>query len=265
MDRINLFFFIPIVLIIVLLVINLLTGKNDTKKNPVYKYSSLIVLLSFITSIVTISYYYEQQFDSEIKKINDLLTTTKINDSVYTSHENRKRAIDSLNRINKELEQLLENLKTQEKIVGKKIELKKNIKNKIKGNVTEIGEIEKYNEILDNSRDKRKGYVTHGETSNFIFNCPTDFKSDYIDLKIRFQDDKLINKIEFIFVTFSKIVTENQYNSLSSQIYLPQSGVNAFKVKNYFKEPKVVLEIGYVLKSDKDKSSPNVERIVCKN
>jgi len=232
------------------------------------------VKLVFIIRDVTERKRSEQQINLLIKqleiekgKLVNLLSTTQLSDSLLQNKVLRQQKLDSLEKQNKELLEILAKVQNKENILGQQDKLKSEINNKIKTNKFEIGVIEKYNEILDkNSIEKWKGRTTSGVTSNFIFDCPTDFESDYLDLKLQFQDESLIPKIQYIYISFTEKNNEKQYTLLFDQIYQPQTGVNGFKVKNYFKlKKKIDLEIGYILKSESNKNYPRFERVVCRN
>ena len=211
--------------------------------------------------------YYEKQLEIEKEKLVNLLSTSQLSDSLLQNTVLRNQKLDSLEKQNKELLEILAKVKDKENILGQQDKLKSEINNKIKTNKFEIGVIEKYNEILDkNLIEKWKGRTSSGITSNFIFDCPTDFESDYLDLKLQFQDETLIPKIQYIYISFTEKNNEKEYTLLFDQVYQPQMGVNGFKVKNYFKlKKKVDLEIGYILKSESNKDYPRFERVVCRN
>ena len=66
--------------------------------------------------------------------------------------------------------------------------IKNNINNKIKTNKIEIGKIEKYNNLLNNNiLDNREGYMSLESTTILIFDCPLDYKSDTLDIKLKFK------------------------------------------------------------------------------
>lgn len=266
MNNINLIYIIPLLLTIIVAVYSIIKGKNSPK-NSLTRNLILVIALSIIVSTLVLDKYYEKQLEIEKEKLTNLLSTSQLNDSLLQNAVLRQQKLDSLVKQTNELKEILENVKAQEKVLGQQDKIKSDINNKIKTNKTEIGVIQKYNEILDiNSYDKWKGHTSSGQSSNFIFECPTDFESDYLDLKLKFQDEKLIPKIQFIYISFTEKNNEKEYTSLFDQLYQPQKGVNGFKVKNYFKlKKKVNLEIGYILKTESSKDYPNFERIICKN
>lgn len=266
MNNINLIYIIPLVLTVFVAVFSIVKGKN-TAKNSWTRYLILVIVLSIILSTLVIDKYYQKQLDVIKLKLNTLLYTPELNDSLLNDTQLRLRKLDSLEKENKELLEILASIKNKENILGQQEKLKSDINNKIKRNKIDIGVIEKYNEILDNNAiQKWKGHTTSGTTSNFIFECPSDFESEYLDLKLKFQDEKLIAKIKYIYISFTEKNSENEYTLLFDQIYQPQQGVNGFKVKNYFKSKKKInLEIGYILKTESQKDYPSFERIECRN
>lgn len=266
MNNINLIYIIPLLLTVVVAIYSIIKGKNSPK-NSWTRNLILITALSIIVSTLMIDKYYEKQLEIEKEKLVNLLSTSQLSDSLLQNTVLRNQKLDSLEKQNKELLEILAKVKDKENILGQQDKLKSEINNKIKTNKFEIGVIEKYNEILDkNLIEKWKGRTSSGITSNFIFDCPTDFESDYLDLKLQFQDETLIPKIQYIYISFTEKNNEKEYTLLFDQVYQPQMGVNGFKVKNYFKlKKKVDLEIGYILKSESNKDYPRFERVVCRN
>jgi hypothetical protein len=266
MSKINLIYIIPTLFIILSFAYYLIKGKNsDTKNKVAIKYIPILAIFSLVVSVFSLTNYYENQLEIENAKFNQLQNQKLINDSIYLFNSTRRITLDSLNALNLELQLMLEKVKNQEKVLGQNIELRNKIKEKLEKTNLFIGEIEQYNEIIDVSIFKKnKGTHSVGTTSDFIFFCPKDTTSDYIDLKLFFQDKNLVDKIAYIFITFSYVKNDKEYESLFMQAYKPQIGVNAFKVKNYLKQPKTLLEIGYILKTEQNNDFPKFEKISCK-
>jgi hypothetical protein len=265
-NNINIIYIIPLLLTVIAAIYSIIKGKN-TPKNSLTRNLILVIVLSIIISTLIIDKYYEKQLEIEKEKLGNILSSSLLTDGLLQNSILRQQKLDSLERQNRELLEILNNVKSKEKILGQQDKLKSDINNKIKTNKIEIGVIEKYNQILDkNSIEKWKGHTTSGITSNFIFDCPTDFESDYLDLKLKFKDETLISKIQYIYISITEKNNEKEYTLLFDQVYQPQKGVNGFKVTNYFKlKKKVDLEIGYILKSESDKDYPRFERVVCRN
>lgn len=277
MNNINYIYIIPLIATITLAIYTVLSGKNTTKDANT-KYVVFTTVISILLGVLFITYFYEEEFKEQNKKLQELLSTsfdTKLdslnpdNENLEITRERYTHLIDSLERQNAELNKILEDIKKQEKVIGEKKDIKNEINKKIKSNKIEIGDIKVYNKILNrNIIEKRKGYTSHGETSNFAFECPEDYKSDSLDLKLKFLDEKLISKIDYIYISFKEKTGVNRYDLIFDEIYSPQKGVNGFRVKNYFKtnkEEEVELEVGYVLKSERNKDYPTMEIVECKN
>lgn len=266
MNNINTIYIIPLLMTIIVAIYSIFKGKNSPK-NSITRNLILVIVLSIIFSTLMLDKYYEKQLEIEKVKLVELLSTSQISDSLMQNSVFRQLKLDSLEKQNKELKAILEKIKEKEKVLGQQDKIKSDINNKIKTNKSEIGMIIRYNEILDTKALKKwKGYTSTGTTSSFTFECPTDFESDFLELKLQFKNEQLIQDIQFIYISFSEKNNEKEYTSLFDQIYQPQEGVNGFKVKNYFKmKNKINLEIGYILKTESGKDYPNFERIVCKN
>lgn len=267
MNNISYIYLIPVVAIFISAILSFFRVKQNNTK--ILKYFGIISTLIFLLGVLLINSQYEKKLKAEIQKLHEVLKNTNSNDSLHYDTKLNLLLIDSLNKENLELESILENINMQELVLGSQNNIKHEIKSKIVDNKKSIGDIKRYNEILNRNRDKNtKGYTTSGSSSDFTFNCPNDYTSDSLDLKLIFNNEEIIASIDFMYLSFSEKVTDNSYNELFSERYYPQKGVNGFRVKNYFKTHKdkhVNLEIGYFLKSERNKEYPYYSRIVCSN
>ncbi|GEM59219.1 hypothetical protein B0A78_00475 [Flavobacterium columnare NBRC 100251 = ATCC 23463] len=279
MNNINYIYIIPLIATLLVSIYIFITAKNTTH-NKKSKYLNIILVISILSSALLVNFYYDKEFEKQSTMLREILNTN-LNLNLKTDLDsldvnkleslksNSHTLIDSINLQNIELEKLKKEIENLEKIIGEKEELKNDINKKIKINNFEIGEIKSYNQKLDEKiLYKRKGYMSSGQSSNFIFECPKDYESDILELKLKFIDESLVDKIEYITISFSEKTGERNYVSISNEVFKPQKDVNAFKVKNHFKNnkgKKIDLEVGYTLKSEANKEYPEFERIVCKN
>lgn len=265
MNNIDLTYIIPLLALLISFFSFLLFGKKLKTKSEFKwtKYFPLISVIVFIIGVFYISNYYENQLDVEKKKFELLEMKLNINDSIFLSNETKNKALDSLNLLKMDLKRLLTEVKKQEKITGNNSNISSKISEKISTTNNDIGLINSFNEILK-TQESLKGYTTSGNTSNFVFYCPQDLTSEYLDLKLRFQDEKLIPKIAFIMIDVTEVKENGENWRLFSQTYKPQNGVNAFKIKNYLKKNNIKIEIGYILKSELNKEYPTFEKVTCK-
>ena len=264
MKNIDLAYLIPMVLSLLSFIGFIIIGKKakDNSKN-VLKYIPLFSVVSMILGVFIITNHYQNQLEIEKQKFLLLQHSTKINDSVFLDVNSKKVTLDSLKKVDLELKRLLKEIKKQERIVGENSNIKENINEKIVATNEQIGLIESYNEIIETPKNLKKGYMGV-ETSNFIFNCPTEKNGTYLDLKLRFQDEKLLEKISCLYVEVTETKENGQNWLIFNQAYAPRSGVNAIKIKNYLKNKNVTLEVGYFLKSQTNKEFPDFNRITCK-
>ncbi|MDX8553274.1 hypothetical protein MK851_06485 [Tenacibaculum sp. 1B UA] len=265
MNNIDLAYIIPLLGLLISFFSFLYIGNKKKKKIEFKwtKYFPLISVISFIIGVFFISNYYENQLRNEKEKFELLEKKLTLNDSIFLSSERKDETIDSLNLLKAKLNKLLANVEKQEKITGNNSNIKNRITEKISNTNNEIGLIKSYNEIIKPEKTL-KGHTTSGNTSNFLFKCPQDISSDYLDLKLRFQDEKLIPKIAYILITVTEIRDNGENWHVFSQTYKPQNGVNAFKIKNYLKNKNTSFDIGYILKSEINKDYPTFEKIKCK-
>lgn len=266
MKSIDLTYIIPVTILIVSFLWFLFFGRKTKEKTEtkVVNYIPLLSVISLIIGVFITSNYYENQLSIEKEKFLKLQNQNYFKESVILSNETKSQAIDSLTLLDKELKRLLNEIKKQEKITGENSNIKEKVTEKILKTSEEIGVINSYNEIIEKPKSLHKGYTTSGNTSNFSLFCPTDRTSEYIDLKIKFQDEKLIEKINCIMINVTEVRENGENWNLFSQTYKVQNGVNAFKLKNYLKGKNVSIEIGYILNSEIGKSYPRFEKITCK-
>jgi hypothetical protein len=264
-NNIDLTYIIPLLALLISFFSFLFFGKKikNNSEFKLTKYFPLLSVITFIIGVFIISEYYENQLDLEKEKFQLLEKKLSLNDSIYLSSDSKTKTIESLNLLKIDLKQILSQIKKQEKITGNNSNITEKISEKISNTDNEIGLINSYNEILKNSKSL-KGYSSTGNTSNFIFICPQDLASEYLDLKLRFQDEKLIPKIEFMLIKVTEVRENGENWQVFSQTYKPQTGVNAFKIKNYLKKKNISIEIGYILKSEINKEYPSFEKIRCK-
>lgn len=266
MKSIDLTYIIPVTILIVSFLWFLFFGRQTKEKidTKIVKYIPLLSVIGLIIGVFITSNYYENQLTIEKEKFLKLQNQNYFKESVVLSNKTKSQTIDSLTLLDKELKRLLNEIKKQEKITGENSNIKEKLTEKILKTTEEIGIINSYNEIIEQPKSLHKGYSTSGNTSNFTLYCPTDRTSEYIDLKIKFQDEKLIEKINCIMITVTEVKENGENWNIFSQTYKVQNGVNAFKLKNYLKGKNISIDIGYILNSEIGKSYPRFEKITCK-
>ncbi|WP_158656001.1 hypothetical protein [Sphingobacterium sp. HMA12] len=256
-----------------------ITAKNITKIKK-YRYLVISLVGLFLSTAITINLYYDDIFKEDSKNIKKIINTTfsiDTNKSIDSLDEDElrllikqnQRFIDSINKQNKLLLQYKNNIENIEKIIGSKNETKSEIGRKLNNNTDDLNVIQKYNKKLSNSiAEKRKGTTFSGTSDKFIFNCPTNLESDTLELSLKFIDENIIEEIAYISISFSEQKNPKNYVHISEEFYEAQKGVNLFKVKNVFKnnsDKKILLEIGYTLKSESKKEFPRIEKATCRN
>lgn len=267
MKNIDLTYIIPLTILIVSFLWFLFFGKKtkEKSKTKAINYIPLLSVIGLIIGVLITSNYYENQLSIEKENFLKLQKQNYFNENVVLSNKTKSQTIDSLTLLDKELKRLLNEIKKQEKITGENSNIKEKINEKIYKTSEEIGVINSYNEIIEEPKSLHKGYTTSGNTSNFTLFCPIDKTSEYIDLKIKFQDEKLIDKINCIMITVTEIKENGENWNIFTQTYKAKNGVNTFKLKNYLKGKKnISINIGYILNSEIGKSYPRFEKITCK-
>ncbi|MDO9000202.1 MAG: hypothetical protein Q7W45_10590 [Bacteroidota bacterium] len=270
MTSVDLTYWIPMILSIVSFALILFGGKKLVlSKNRYFRFAPLLAVISLIIGVFYITNYNENQLQADKIKLLEIEIENKkqrlleIEDSIFISTLSKKQKLEDLQKADKELTDLLYNIKKRERITGEDAALKIDIKNKIEFINKEIGYIKSYNEIIEDPPYLSKGLTTAAEnSSDFLFICPTNKEPEYIDLKIRFKDEKLISEIASIYIVVTEVRDGKNWLEFQ-QAYKPKKGVNAFKIKNFLKIKNTSLEIGYIRKSETKKAYPDFVKISC--
>src|SRR5690554_4125410 len=102
MNNINLIYIVPLLLTVIVVIYSIIKGKN-TPKNSLTRNLILVIVLSIIASTLIIDKYYENQLEIEKEKLNSLLTTSQLSDSLLQNSISRQQKLDSLEKQNQEL------------------------------------------------------------------------------------------------------------------------------------------------------------------
>jgi hypothetical protein len=264
MKNIDLTYIIPTILSIISFIVVLFYGKSKVQKDShirILRYIPILSVFGLIIGVFVITNYYSNQLAIEKEKFNKLEHQSFYSDSILLNSKLKNKSLDSLKLLKKELDNILKNINKQENIIGESSNIKDKLKVKISSTNEEIGKIESYNEIIEAPTFISKGYISSGNTSNFQVFCPTDTISEYLDIKLKFIDIKIIEKISCIYIEILEIKQDRRYELIFSQTYIPKDGVNAFKIRNYFKNKNVNLSVGYFLKSEIEKEYPRYEKV----
>lgn len=255
---------ISVLSIVLSFFILLVRGKRIVSNRT--KYILIVLVCVFVLSITLLYHYYYKAFLSEIKKVNDIEAQMQYrdNDSLLFTLNEKQRIIDSLRLREKKLNEILNKIQKQEKVIGNKADVIENIEQLKKKNNNEIYRIETYNEVVPNSIfDKyHKGLTFSGETSLFTFQPPLNIDGEYLDFIIKFHDDSIIDKIAVIYIAVYKRHNDGNMTQIYSQYYKPQTGINAFRLKNYFSQKDIQATFGFFWKNDFGKNDfPRYEKI----
>jgi hypothetical protein len=269
MKNVDLTYIIPVVASLISFISLFFLGKGKIVKDSsanIFRYIPLFSVIALLSGVFYLTYYYQNEILKEKEKFLALQQQSKYyEDSILTNKAKTDSALVRLKILNNELNGILTKIKRQEKITGESSGFKDKVQAKIVKVNEEIEVIESYNEIIDRPNYLKKGYNVSGNTSNFVFFCPTDKASEYIDLKLTFQDEKIVEKIDCIYLTVIEIKENGEKWLIFSQAYKPKNGDNIFKIKNYIKEKNTTLEIGYFLNTEINKENPTFEKISCKS
>lgn len=266
MDTIDYIVIILGAIVLVLFFTLFITGRRIIN-NKIFKYSSFASVVVAIFSFWVINHMYEKKLNAEIEKFANIQKSRRNDlDSLLFTNERKYKLLDSLKNVEKELDNILTRIQQQEKIVGNKPYLVASVKSAIANTNNEICKIETYNEILNNGDydNRRKGHVIKN-TSNFTLISPSsiNINDDYLDFVVKFQDERLVDKIDVLYIEVDQKRDDGNTYHIFGQYYKPQKGINAFRVKNYLSLKGVVYNIGYFWKNEIGvKDYPTFERVI---
>jgi len=252
-------------------------SKFPPKKMKVVKITSLIIVSSYILYAIGLNYYYQRKIKQQNIDYQILLNRYKYDSVGYYSitNRNKTKVIDSLQNYINKLKNIISQIKKYQSVVGP--DGNKKVIDSASATLTaansDIKLFKEYNETLNiklNVKDiltNEKGYTLSDSAPEFQFNCPTDQTSEYVDLKIKFNDDNIVNKIACLYVVVAKDTAADkrkQYTYIFEQAYKAQPGNNVIRILNYTKQPDILLNVGYILKKDSQDEFPNFEKVTCK-
>lgn len=253
-------------MVVVLFIVLIIRGKRNFP-NTTFGHILRGLIVVSLASAFMLTFYYEYQQNCDIKRLDRLqnqILYQKL-DSLSFTNEEKNRLLDSLKRMERELDNILSRVEQQEKVIGKKAELVEKVRNIKKNADSRISQIEKYNESIDGRLyvGKHKGHTVSGETSLFTFQPPLATDGNYLDFIIKFHDESLIDKVAVIYVEVFRTKEDGKRHQIYRQYYKPQRGINAFRLKNYGeKGENIWAHFGFFWKSDFGKNEyPHYEKV----
>ena len=231
--------------------------KEEKKgSSSVIKYIPLFLVVFTLAVVLILDRYYENQNAKERASLIALKNERfNLNVDSLTSKE-KVLLIDSLLIYKSKLADIIDRLEKQKRVIGKgnnAIDQARLVLNKTD---YQIADIQSYNEIIDIPENYTNQYFD--VRSNMEFDCPSKSSSTYVDVDLRFENKKLVNSIRCIYVSVTeKTTTPNNVNLVWQQAYAVKLGLNKIRMRNYFNNPKIRIEIGYFLKTDSTKKTPS--------
>lgn len=240
--------------------------QKTSEKNKFTRKFILALAYGLLCSIVAASFWSEYELSQEVNKLKELQSSiaSRSFDSLSLSQEQRRQILDSLNIEADELDAILNAVKLQNAITGGGTKTIDDIYNAKIETQKQHNEIIKFNTIISDKQVSmhRKGYHLKSASSAFTFLPPQDTASDYIDLGLYFHDETIIPKVGIIYIEVVKTNHDDSLTLIEDIYYEPQNGLNKFRIKNYFKDPKVYARIGFFWKDDLEKTDyPTYESI----
>lgn len=233
----------------------ILFSKTPNKNKSTRKYI-LWLAYCLLTSIVAASFWSEYELSKEVKKLKELQSSisSRSLDNISLSQEERNQILDSLNIESGQLDAILNAVRRQDAVVGGSTKTIDEIYNAKTENQRQQDEIIKFNTIINSKKlaDKRKGYRLHSNSSLFTFIPPQDLSDDYVDLGLYFQDETIIPKIALIYIEILKTNEDGNLVHVEDIHYEPQTGLNKFRLRNYFKDPNIYALVGFYWKDEFD-------------
>ncbi len=243
----------------------ILFSKSPNKNKSSRKYI-LWLAYCLLTSIVAASFWSEYELSKEVKKLKELQSSisSRSLDNLSLSQEQRNQILDSLNIESGQLDAILNAVQRQNAIVGGSPKTIDDIYNAKIETQKQQNEIIKFNTIINSKKvaNKRKGYRLNSNSSLFTFLPPQDLSNDYVDLGLYFQDETIIPKIALIYIEILNTNEDGKLVHVEDIYYEPQTGLNKFRLRNYFKNSNIYALVGFFWKDEFNNSEfPTFESI----
>ncbi len=247
----------------------LLKGRNGQKNHILRSFSVYLILLTILSFFAYTAYtdYLLRKEIINLQRANDsLIISQNTVDSLLAKEGGKDFLIDSLTRKNHDMEKLLNNVRSYQRIAGSgsNIPIIERTQAEIQQTELVIKNAESYNEIYPKSEVKdglSKGYSFSGETNYFTFYPPVETEGSYLDFSLKFVDDKLVDKIAVIYIEVDYVDDDGSYHILSSSFYKPQEGMNRFKIHNYLRKKGSFMMVGFFWKNEFGlKDTPRYEK-----
>lgn len=256
-----------VAIVVVTFIILLIRGKREVSNSS--RYIILVLVVITLVSVISIFHYYKRLLAAEINRVEELqLQLLEVSDSLIFTQDEKQYLISDLKKVEGELNEILQRMHKQGRIVGLESGLVEGVEDVKEVASNRIYEIEKFNEVINNNlfRDVRKGMTYSGNTSAFTFHPPLRTNGDYLDFLITFHDESIIDKIAVIYIEVYTTKDDGNRVIIYDQYYMPQYGVNAFRLKNYFGDSSVAADFGFFWKDDFGKSDyPRYEKVTYSN
>lgn len=257
----SIFFFVMCVwvgLVLLLFGLTLIRGREVFHSLFVRRATVGLVCVALL-SLTAYTFYNEYLLKNEISYLQRMNDSLAINqntiDSLLTEEGGKDILIDSLSKKNVDLEKLLNNVVSYQRIAGKgrSVPIIEKAQVEVEQTEIEIKKVESYNEILSKSSVKdalSKGYAFSGETNYFTFFPPLDTDGMYLDFSLKFIDDRVVDRIAVIYVEIVRLDDQGHFHELYSSFYKPQIELNHFKVYNYLKQKGSRMLVGFFWKDE---------------
>ncbi len=272
MHRVDLTFVLAIISLLVTVVTVFLNTalfrfekRKKSDRSSTIKYIPLLLVGFTLSAVLMINEYYQTQTAKE----QALLLTLKkrkfdLDTSSFTSKE-KLLLLDSLSIYKDKLSEIINRLEKQKRITGKgngTIAQAQVVLNKTD---EQIADVESYNEIIAVPQNYTNEYMAV-RSSEIEFECPPKSSSNYVDVNLNLHNKKLVSSIRFIYVSVTeKTKEQNHENLIFQQAYLAKLGLNKIRMKNYFNNSNIGIQIGYFIKNDSVKKAPTFHFVSCGN
>lgn len=237
-------------------------------QDKLYRFIALSAIFSSVVIVFLVFNHYEKELRTEELKWQNfrgsVKTTSKETDSLLTVRQGKEQVIDSLRSKIREMEKIVGQIKKNENITGKKSDIAQQVQEDIKITEKQINRVDNYNEIL-NSNDYwkyiAKGYSYTGNTTAFTFYPPYQTEGEYLDISIRFNNEKTVEKAAVIYLEVIRKEEDGKNLMIHYSFYRPQHGINRFKLQNYLRQKNTSITVGFFWKSELGKADmPTYEK-----
>ncbi len=153
MNTIDIILVLSLVFVLITVISLFILGRNEKyKKLTIFKYLPLLAVILLFFNVFYIHHFYKNQLAEQALKLEENtkeISTLKNNQTNDTNLLDLKVKLDTLEKQNKELTQILEEVDKGERITGQKTKVRQNIENRLESNRETIQKVRRSINVQD--------------------------------------------------------------------------------------------------------------------